>query len=460
VTLEAQNAFGVNIPESSSIINVYSLPIADFSSDVSSGRPPLTVQFTDNSIGNPTAWFWDFGDGTTSNHENPIHTYIADGTYKVTLTVSNAVGTSTTGNGNYNGNGTSTSESSSLIYVSSTIIGPDFKSDVTTGTAPLSVQFHDNSNGNPTAWQWDFDSDGQVDSTAQNPVYEFKNSGNYNVALRVNNGNEWRNITKANYIIVGAGSSSASGGSSSGSSHTSGKASVMSASSSPEPPSNIEAKAFSQNYVLSKNHIKFEFTAGNIPVGVVEFDAKKTLGKITTTVEQLKRRSSLTPAEPAGKVIKYLNIWVGNSGTSSPENIENAKVGFRISKEEVTKKEESYIVLQRYADGNWNFLETTKTGEDSQYEYYQARTSGFSSFAITKMNKSEYNNTMGNFAYSARITPIKEMNTSTESKLNNSSEIKVESENTVLSGGKIIIIAILLMIIFLVGLIVKEKRKK
>jgi hypothetical protein len=116
--------------------------------------------------------------------------------------------------------------------------------------------------------------------------------------------------------------------------------------------------------------------------------------------------------------------------------------------------------LQRYADGNWNFLETTKTGEDSQYEYYQARTSGFSSFAITKMNKSEYNNTMGNFAYSARITPIKEMNTSTESKLNNSSEIKVESENTVLSGGKIIIIAILLMIIFLVGLIVKEKRKK
>jgi PKD repeat protein len=45
-----------------------------------------------------TAWFWTFGDGTTSTVMSPPdHTYVAKGDYFVTLTVTNAVGTDTTG---------------------------------------------------------------------------------------------------------------------------------------------------------------------------------------------------------------------------------------------------------------------------------------------------------------------------------------------------------------------------
>ena len=39
------------------------------------GFAPLTVVFTDTSIGTPTGWLWNFGDSTTDTTQNPIHTY-------------------------------------------------------------------------------------------------------------------------------------------------------------------------------------------------------------------------------------------------------------------------------------------------------------------------------------------------------------------------------------------------
>jgi PKD repeat protein len=70
-------------------------PIAGFSAD-----PATTctgqVQFTDLSLNGPTVWQWDFGDGSTSNDPSPLHTYMNDGTYTVTLITINSFGTDTT----------------------------------------------------------------------------------------------------------------------------------------------------------------------------------------------------------------------------------------------------------------------------------------------------------------------------------------------------------------------------
>lgn len=55
---------------------------------------PLTIRFTDASTGSPDSWSWDFGDNTTSDEQNPLHTYEAAGTYTVNLTVSNPTGSS------------------------------------------------------------------------------------------------------------------------------------------------------------------------------------------------------------------------------------------------------------------------------------------------------------------------------------------------------------------------------
>ena len=54
-----------------------------------------TVTFTDLSSGNPTSWYWNFGDGQTSSLQNPSHTYSTPGTYTVTLIASNSNGSDT-----------------------------------------------------------------------------------------------------------------------------------------------------------------------------------------------------------------------------------------------------------------------------------------------------------------------------------------------------------------------------
>jgi PKD repeat protein len=60
---------------------------AQFSATPTTGNPPLTVTFTDASIGTITGWSWNFGDGQTSTAQNPSHVYQQTGSYTVTLTV-------------------------------------------------------------------------------------------------------------------------------------------------------------------------------------------------------------------------------------------------------------------------------------------------------------------------------------------------------------------------------------
>ncbi|UCC43857.1 MAG: PKD domain-containing protein [Candidatus Zixiibacteriota bacterium] len=62
---------------------------AEFSGTPRVGIPGLNVQFTDESSGSPTSWFWDFGDGATSYDQNPAHQYAFEGFYDVKLVVSN-----------------------------------------------------------------------------------------------------------------------------------------------------------------------------------------------------------------------------------------------------------------------------------------------------------------------------------------------------------------------------------
>jgi len=60
---------------------------ADFSATPTTGDVPLTVQFTDQSVGEIFTWQWDFGDGNTDSTQNPSHIYNTSGTFTVSLTV-------------------------------------------------------------------------------------------------------------------------------------------------------------------------------------------------------------------------------------------------------------------------------------------------------------------------------------------------------------------------------------
>lgn len=103
------------------------------------------------------------------------------------------------------------------IYVGGNVVGnykfisikdlapvADFEANATNITPSSPIQFTDNSTGNPTTWAWDFNNDGIVDSTLQNPAYSYTTPGVYSVKLVVtnNNGYDRDEEVKTNYITV------------------------------------------------------------------------------------------------------------------------------------------------------------------------------------------------------------------------------------------------------------------
>ncbi len=133
------------------------------------GTAPVTVAFTDTSTGAPTAWSWDFGDGTTSALRDPIKIYNAAGTYTVRLTVTNAAG----------------KVSTSQTVTVSAAPAANFTNSLPNGLPPVSISFTDTSTGNPASWSWAF-GDG-ASSTLQNPSHIYAAAGTYTINLTVTN---------------------------------------------------------------------------------------------------------------------------------------------------------------------------------------------------------------------------------------------------------------------------------
>ncbi|MCT4606927.1 MAG: PQQ-binding-like beta-propeller repeat protein, partial [Marinisporobacter sp.] len=79
------------------------------------------------------------------------------------------------------------------------VSGVDFTANHTSIEALTAIRFNGLYDGEVTSWQWDFDNDGTVDATGQNPQYLFVKPGNYTVKLTVNGE---KNKVKENYIIV------------------------------------------------------------------------------------------------------------------------------------------------------------------------------------------------------------------------------------------------------------------
>ncbi len=102
VSLKASSDSCFDVETKASYVTVSTIPVANFQGSPTSGGSPLTVNFTDLSSNNPTAWDWDFGDGTLhSSLKNPSHTYSTPGDYTVTLIASNSCGSDSEVKANY-----------------------------------------------------------------------------------------------------------------------------------------------------------------------------------------------------------------------------------------------------------------------------------------------------------------------------------------------------------------------
>lgn len=83
-----------------------------------------------------------------------------------------------------------------------TELSSQFHVDNYTPRRDENVQFYDDSYGNATSWAWDFDNDGIVDSTEQNPVYAYYSSGTYSVSLTVSDGTNSDSMLLEDMMIV------------------------------------------------------------------------------------------------------------------------------------------------------------------------------------------------------------------------------------------------------------------
>jgi len=152
------------------------LPEANFSANITQGYAPLLIKFTDFSK-YATGRNWDFeNDGNTDSIDvNPVHMYVAPGSFTVNLTAVNKNGTD------------------SKLFVISVLEQPvlplaNFSANSTQGPAPLPVKFTDLSE-NAVSCNWDFDNNGQFESSDKNPVYTYTVPGTYTVNLTVSNAN-------------------------------------------------------------------------------------------------------------------------------------------------------------------------------------------------------------------------------------------------------------------------------
>jgi gliding motility-associated-like protein len=160
---------GCNSTPTMKTVNVHANPLVSFSANPLKGCNPLTVNFTDGSMPDITAWNWNFGDGNNSNSQNPSHTYTASGLYTVSLEA-------TTKHGCKN----------DIIIPNLVTVDKmpkaSFSADppVTNIDNPT-IKFTDLSQ-DAAFWDWTF-GDGNT-STVQNPEHTF-DEGIYNVCLTV-----------------------------------------------------------------------------------------------------------------------------------------------------------------------------------------------------------------------------------------------------------------------------------
>jgi len=162
LTLTAQNVCGT-VAATNSILVYPNTVTAFFNTAPLVGCPPLPVQFTQSLLG-ITFWTWNFGDGNTSQDADPLYIYAAEGTYEVSLIVSNGCAADT-------------------MTQQVQVLSPptfDFIAEPDTLCVLQPTTFTPSGN-NTTGWTWDFGDDST--STLTSPTHAYAAAGEYPVSL-------------------------------------------------------------------------------------------------------------------------------------------------------------------------------------------------------------------------------------------------------------------------------------
>lgn len=165
-------------------------PVASFTPSIDVGTVPLTVNFIDTSTNTPTSWSWNFGGAEgTSTSQNPSHTYSVAGSYTVSLTATNAWGSS----------------ASYTWTITPQAAGSKPVAAYTYTKSGRAVTVTDTSTNTPTSWDWNW-GDGTTHATTQNASHTYAADGTYTVTLTATNASGSSTTTKSVTVAASSGS--------------------------------------------------------------------------------------------------------------------------------------------------------------------------------------------------------------------------------------------------------------
>ncbi|MDW7731904.1 MAG: lectin like domain-containing protein [Methanolobus sp.] len=147
---------------------------------------------------------------------------------------------------------------------------------------------------------------------------------------------------------------------------------------------NIISVVSDMQFVGRSAEVKYEFTGEDNPVTQIRFKAQNNLGYVVADVSRLEGSHEGLSEKPSGIVYQNLDITLGDEQLSSSGFMEEAFIAFSVPRDWIESNDidERTVRLEHYSNGRWEGLPTSKTIEADGKMYFEARTTGFSPFAI------------------------------------------------------------------------------
>ncbi len=188
------------------------------------------------------------------------------------------------------------------------------------------------------------------------------------------NGTLWLRIPHFSGVGPTVSGTTSSGSSGGGGGSTGGGGIVTS-----EPYANIEKAERYDKSLIANTPVTYTFKAPEHGIYEIAVTGKENENDIAVRIEALKGTAKGVASPAPGAVYKNLNIIVGTT------KIKEAVIKFKVENSWLMSNDlaGSDVKLMRWAEGKWDPLETNEKGKDNTYTIFEAKTPGFSSFAIT-----------------------------------------------------------------------------
>ncbi|MDK2825296.1 MAG: hypothetical protein PWQ44_472 [Methanolobus sp.] len=215
-------------------------------------------------------------------------------------------------------------------------------------------------------------------------------------------------------------------------------------------PSNVVATDSSVRFVGRDAEVQYVFSKDNTPVNEISFESGTNQGYVMASVSLLNELPESSPAPTSVTVYQGMELLLGDKDFSS--GISDAKISFSVSKEWLKSNGfgEGDIRMEHFSDDVWNKLPTVVTGEDDEYFYFEATTTGFSPFMICADNATVSADNNVQTADSAIVASSPGSTATNE-------DIQVTNENDSSDSGNLLSIFVILLIVGAIGVIYWKK---